>query len=244
MTNKRGEKVARRKSCAIVSNPSTTSQEAIANQHPSIQPVRPSSPQDTTTETRTDRILKGDSMTTKPTSRDLYVTIYHAELGRILSKQRISNGYDFNDVVSFGVIRLLKNYERVVAMNPDPIQFARRSAKNLARDYRRRQAAQRGEGARNERQVGTLDNGTSPDSIGGFVPDFTDEFLDGCDRAEMIDKISAALPQDQFDVLWEIEGLGKSVKKCADERGKRRETISRKASKARTAAKKALGPAS
>ena len=245
MTNKRGEKVARRKSCATVSDPPATSQEATANQHLTTQPVRPPSPQDTTTETRTDRILKGDPMTTnRPTARDLYVTTYHAELGRLLSKQHISNGHDFNDIISFGIIRLLKNYEKIVVKDPDPILFARRSAKNLARDYHRRQAAQRGEGARNERQVGSLDLGTSPDSLGGVVPDFADDYLDERDRAELIDKISAVLPQDQLEVLWEVDGLGKSVKQFANEHGVRRETISRTASKARTAARKLRGPAS
>ena len=245
MTNKRGEKVAQQKSRAIVPDPTTMSQEAAGNHHLTTQRVNPPSPQDTTTETRTDRILKGDPMTiNQPTNRDLYVTTYHAELGRLLSKQHISNGHDFNDIVSFGIIRLLKNYEKIVMRDPDPILFARRSAKNLARDYHRRQAAQRGEGARNERQISSLEFDASNDSLGGLIPDFTDEYLDKRDRADQIDRISAALPQEQLDVLWEVEGLGKSVKKYADECGVRRETMSRRASKARTAAKKALGPAS
>lgn len=245
MTNRGNEKVARRKSCAIFSNPATTSQETTANQQPNVHPSSPSSPQDMTTDTRTDRNLKGDHMTTNhPTNRDTYVTIYHAELGRILSKQRITNGYDFDDIVSFGVTRLLKTYDKVVVKNPDPILLARRSAKNLARDFHRRQAAQRGEGARNERQVGSLEFGVTGESFGGIVPDFTEEYLDECERADMIETIFTTLPSDQREVLWEVEALGKNVTHVAKEHGVRRETISRKASKARTAAKKALGPAS
>ena len=244
MTNIRGEKVANGNSSAMVLIPSTSPKEAIANQHTGKARPSNSSPQDMTTATRTDRDLKGDHMTTiHPTSRDAYVTAYHAELTRIFSTRRTVNGHDVDDVISFAVLRLLKKYDSVVAKNPDPIVFARRSIRNLGHDYHRRQAVQRGEGARNERAIGSLDFGAAADSIGGVVPDFSAGYVDEVERMQRIEKISAALTPEQMRLLTLVDGHDMTVSEVAKIVGLRRETVSRKVSKARPYARKTLGPA-
>jgi RNA polymerase sigma factor (sigma-70 family) len=228
----------------MVSVPSTSPKEATANQHTGKARPSLSSPQDMTTATNTDRILKGDHMTTiHPTSRDTYVTAYHAELSRILSNRRTVNGHDVDDVISFAVLRLLKKYDSIVAKNPDPIVFARRSIRNLGHDFHRREAVQRGEGARNERAIGSLDVGVTTDASGGVVPDFSAGYVDDIERMQQIEKISAALTPEQMRLLTLVDGHDMTVSEVAKIVGLRRETVSRKVSKARTHARKTLGPA-
>ena len=244
MTNTRGEKVANGNPSAMVSIPSTSPKEATADKHTGKARPSTSSPQDMTTATNTDRILKGDHMTTiHPMSRDAYVTAYHAELSRILSNRRTVNGHDVDDVISFAVLRLLKKYDSIVAKNHDPIVFARRSVRNLGHDYHRRQAVQRGEGARNERTIGSLDLGVNTEASGGVVPDFAAGYVDEVERMQQIDKISAVLTADQMRLLMLVDGHDMSVSEVAKIDGLCRETVSRKLSKARTHARKALGPA-
>ncbi|NDF41695.1 MAG: sigma-70 family RNA polymerase sigma factor, partial [Actinobacteria bacterium] len=106
-----------------------------------------------------------------------------------------------------------------------------------------RQAVQRGEGARNERAIGSLDFGVAADSTGGVVPDFSAGYVDEVERMQRIEKISAALTPEQMRLLTLVDGHDMTVSEVAKIVGLRRETVSRKVSKARTYARKTLGPA-
>ena len=57
-----------------------------------------------TTATNTDRILKGDHMTTiRPLHRDTYICAYRSELLRLFGKRTRVNGHDVDDIVSYVV---------------------------------------------------------------------------------------------------------------------------------------------
>ena len=228
----------------MVSVPSTSPKEATANQHTSKARPSTSSPQDMTTATNTDRILKGDHMTTiRPLHRDTYICAYRSELLRLFGKRTRVNGHDVDDIVSYAVELVMEQIDFIVGKYPDPVVFARRQYTNKIHDYRRRIASQRGEGARFSRAIDSYDVMANPDASVPSVIDFSDSVVESMERDEAMGRLREVLSDKEMEIVMMVDGHDYTVKEVAGHFGVRRETISRKRTAIHRKANKALGPA-
>lgn len=244
MTNTRGEKVANGNPSAMVSVPPTSPKEATANQHTGKARPALSSPQDMTTATNTDRILKGDHMITiRPLHRDTYICAYRSELMRLFGNRTRVHGHDVDDIVSYAVELVMEQIDFIVGKYPDPVIFARRQYTNKIHDYRRRIASQRGEGARFSRSIDSYDVMANPDASVPSVIDFSDTVVEEMERDEAMGRLRGVLSEKEMEIVMMVDGHDYTVTDVAGHFGVRRETISRKRTAIHRKANKALGPA-
>lgn len=248
MTNKPAEKVALLIRGATVSDPiPTTTKEAVAQTNRTTRKTTIQSLQDltsTTDTTTTDRDLRGDHMTTnRPLHKDIFVQGYYTEMYRLVSKRRDVPRHAVDDIVMFAVELLMEQIDFVVAQHPDPVVYARRQVTNKVLDYKRRIAAQRGEGARFTRTVGSYDLMTNPDASVPSNLDLAQDVVERDERERQMAIVRKAVGDENLELLEMIDGHDYSVTDVAKIRGQRRETVSRKHGALIKEAKKALGPA-
>ena len=151
-------------------------------------------------------------------------------------------GQDVDDIISFATLTLVEKIAKVMAVYPDPTAYAGKQFSSVAVDFRRRQMAQRGEGARGERRVISANDDEIRSQIEGIEHGSEDRIAEQMDNKKRIDEVMEILPADQQHIVH-LHGAGFNVTEIAKFMGKSRETVSRALSTARRNANKALGPA-
>ena len=259
--------VAHKYSCAILGTPQDTKKELIAKNQQNQQfhdpqtvrqqvvtlTVIQSDPPATTTAS----LSKGDPMTTKrnhnkPSNRtiqtkkrqDAYVIGVHNALAARFGNHAKYKGQEVADVIQYTIVELLGRITYIMSKYPDPAHYVGARLSNVVTDHSRRQGAQRGEGARFDRIVGSADEEHTARKLQQVVSGDSFDLADHLDKIALVQKVKKVLTAEEqriFDLVFE---KGLSVTEVAKIVGQRRETVSRKLSDAKERARKAIGPAS
>ena len=259
--------VVNKYSCAILVSPQDTKKELIAKnqqkqQFHDPQTVRQqvvtltviqSDPPATTTA----RLSKGDPMTTKrnhnkPSNRtiqtkkrqDAYVIGVHKALTVRFGNRATYKGQEVADVIQYTIVELLGRITYIMSKYPDPAHYVGARLANVVTDHSRRQAAQRGEGARFDRKVTSANEEHTARKLEQFVWGDSFDIADHLDKIALVQKVNNVLSVEQQHILDLVVVKGLSVTEVAKIVGKRRETVSRNLSDAKKRARKAIGPAS
>lgn len=175
-----------------------------------------------------DRVSHLGQTTLTGAARSAYLSAFHGAILDTLRKhpsRRVREAA--GDVAGFGVTRLLSDrFDQKVRAYPDPVRHGRSAAANLFHDWLRREAVQRGEGARRATRV------VSSDAVEGFDP------VDASVEGSRVAIAKADLERVERVVLrhvgardWAIYALvhrdGWTTVDVARLYGLRRETISR-----------------
>jgi RNA polymerase sigma factor (sigma-70 family) len=268
MTNKQARTGATNKyPCAILGTPKETNKEKTAKSQQNQQfhdpqtvrqqvvtlTVIQSDPPATTTA----RLSKGDPMTTKrnhnnPSNRtiqtkkrqDAYVIGVHKALADRFGNRSTYRGQEVADVIQYTIVELLGRISYIMSKYPDPAHYVGARLSNVVTDFGRRQAAQRGEGARYERKVASANEEHTARRIEQFVSGDSLDIADHLDKIALVKKVKGVLSAEQQRILDLVVVKGLSVTEVAKIVGKRRETVSRNLSDAKKRARKAIGPAS
>ena len=151
-------------------------------------------------------------------------------------------GQDVDDIISFATLTLVEKIAKVMAVYPDPTAYAGKQFSSVAVDFRCRQMAQRGEGARGERRVISANDDEIRSQIEGIEHGSEDRIAEQMDNKKRINEVMEILSVEQQRIV-NLHGEGFNVTEIAKIMGKSRETVSRALSTARRNANKALGPA-
>jgi RNA polymerase sigma factor (sigma-70 family) len=268
MTNKQTRTgVTNKYPCAILGTPKETNKEKIAKSQQNQQfhdpqtvrqqvvtlTVIQSDPPATTTA----RLSKGDPMTTKrnhnkPSNRtiqtkkrqDAYVIGVHRALADRFGNRSTYRGQEVADVIQYTIVELLGRISYIMGKYPDPAHYVGARLSNVVTDFGRRQAAQRGEGARYERKVASANEEHTARKIEQFVSGDSLDIADHLDKIALVKKVKGVLTAEQQRILDLVVVKGLSVTEVAKIVDKRRETVSRSLSDAKKRAQKAIGPAS
>lgn len=259
--------VVNKYSCAILVSPQDTKKEQNAKNQQNQQfhdpqtvrqqvvtlTVIQSDPPATTTA----RLSKGDPMTTKrnhnkPSNRtiqtkkrqDAYVIGVHKALAARFGSNATYKGQEVADVIQYTIVELLGRITYIMGKYPDPAHYVGARFSNVITDHGRRQAAQRGEGARYERKVTSANDEHTARKLEQVVWGDSFDLADHLDKIALVQKVKNVLTADQQRILDLVVVKGLSVTEVAKIVGKRRETVSRKLSDAKKRARKAIGPAS
>ena len=151
-------------------------------------------------------------------------------------------GLEVDDIVSYATLELLTRLPQVIARHPDPLVYAGMRFRDVSRDFGRRQAAQRGEGARHTRTVASLDATVRAEPKQVVVTD--DAVAQALDDRLQVSRVMAALTGRERQVLTLCCAHDLTTEEVARRLGCARETVSRALTRAKRAGAKALGPAS
>ena len=258
--------VANKYSCAILATPEEMKKEKNAKnqQKPQFhdpQTVRQqvvtltviqSDPPATTTA----RLSKGDPMTTKrnhnkPSNRtiqtkkrqDAYVIGVHNALAARFGNHAKYKGQEVADVIQYTIVELLGRITYIMGKYPDPAHYVGARFSNVVTDHSRRQGAQRGEGARFDRTVGSANEEHTARKIEQFANGDSFDVADHLDKIALLQKVKTVLTAEEQRIFNLVYVKGLSVTEVAKIVGQRRETVSRKLSDAKKRAQKAFGPA-
>ena len=177
------------------------------------------------------------SSSSTPWSISSYSSAVLSEATRVAEAQKW--GHMASDVASEVVVKFFSDPEGIMANYPDPIVFARAVTKTTGIDYRRKVAAQRGEGARQGRKVvsgDSSDDERSPysESAEYAVADFADDVASRLDVAYRLEQIELGIPADEFEALYLTEVLGLTDAEAGHLVGVRRECINRRKNRAKS----------
>ena len=176
-------------------------------------------------------------------SRDEYITMFYWTFKNRFRGSQTYKGSEVEDVVSYAVEILCKNYERVVIKHPCPASYSGLRFANIVTDFGRRQAAQRGEGARRTRVGKSLDAKHSAHDMARIHERQVYESTDQVDDALLVDEIMSSLPLFQQKVLRLCGLEGRTTIEAARILGVTRETVSRSYNTAKRNANKTFGAA-
>ena len=151
-------------------------------------------------------------------------------------------GQDVDDIISFATLTLMEKIAKVMAVYPDPTAYAGKQFSSVAVDFRRRQMAQRGEGARGERRVISANDDEIRSQLEGIEHGSEDRIAEQIDNKQRIKEVMEILPTEQQRIVH-LHGAGFNVTEIAKAVGKSRETVSRALSAARRNANKTFSPA-
>ena len=174
--------------------------------------------------------------------QEKYIEQYWVSLRNRYKGFHAYRGQDVDDIISFATVTLMEKIAKVMAVYPDPTAYAGKQFSSVAVDFRRRQMAQRGEGARGERRVISANDDEIRSQLEGIEHGSEDRIAEQMDNKQRIDEVMEILPIDQQRIV-NLHGEGFNVTEIAKIMGKSRETVSRALSTARRNANKALGPA-
>jgi len=156
-----------------------------------------------------------------------YVAAFYDAVHGVLVRERS----DALDVAGFAAERLLKHkFTAKMRQYPDPAMYGRKNARNAAIDYDRRQAADRGEGARHGRGVDYLD-AIDLDWTWVMVAGWEGVVATAIDVRRLLATLAPTITDRELRAYWLVKVEGRTVKSVAKQRGVRRETISRTCSK-------------
>jgi RNA polymerase sigma factor (sigma-70 family) len=259
--------VVNKYSCAILVSPQDTKKELIAKNQQNQQFHDPKTVrqqvvtltviQSDPPATATERLSKGDPMTTKrnhnnPSNRtiqtkkrqDAYVIGVYKALEARLGNRVTYKGQEVADVIQYTIVELLGRVSYIMGKYPDPTHYVGARLSNVVTDFGRRQAAQRGEGARYDRKVSSANEEHTARKIEQFVSGDSLDIADHLDKIALVKKVKGVLSTEQQRILDLVVVKGLSVTEVAKIVDKRRETVSRSLSDAKKRAQKAIGPAS
>jgi RNA polymerase sigma factor (sigma-70 family) len=259
--------VVNKYSCAILVSPQDTKKELIAKNQQNQQFHDPKTVrqqvvtltviQSDPPATATERLSKGDPMTTKrnhnnPSNRtiqtkkrqDAYVIGVYKALEARLGNRVTYKGQEVADVIQYTIVELLGRISYIMGKYPDPTHYVGARLSNVVTDFGRRQAAQRGEGARSDRKVSSANVEHTARKIEQFVSGDSLDIADHLDKIALVKKVKGVLSTEQQRILDLVVVKGLSVTEVAKIVDKRRETVSRSLSDAKKRAQKAIGPAS
>jgi len=186
----------------------------------------------------TDILSKGEIM-----NQSTYILKFQASLQNRFGRRTTHLGQEVDDIISYAVVTLMGKIAQVKAVYPDPVAYAGMRFSSVAHDFRRRQMAQRGEGARGERKsVSTSDEQTWA-QLEGIAYGGEYDVAERMDNMRLAKNVMSILPIEQQRIVFLHGVRGLSVTEIAKVVGRSRETVSRALSAARRNANKTYGPA-
>ena len=176
-------------------------------------------------------------------NQSTYILKFQASLQNRFGRRTTFLGQEVDDIISYAVVTLMGKIAKVMAVYPDPAAYAGMRFSSVAHDFRRRQMAQRGEGARGERRVVSANDDEIRSELEGIEHGSEDRIAEQMDNKQRIKEVMEILPTEQQHIVYLHGVRGLNVTEIAKIMGKSRETVSRALSAARRNANKALGPA-
>ena len=175
-------------------------------------------------------------------NQSTYILKFQLSLQRRFGRRTTYVGQEVDDIISFAVVTLMEKVAHVMAVYPDPAAYAGMRYSSVAHDFRRRQMAQRGEGARGERKWVSASDEQTWSQIEGIAYDAECDVAERMDNVKLIKEVMEILPAEQQRIVH-LHGAGLNVTEIAKVLGRNRATVSRALSAARRNANKTYGPA-
>ena len=175
-------------------------------------------------------------------NQNTYILKFRLSLESRFGRRTTYMGQDVDDIISYAVVTLMEKVSRVMASYPDPAAYAGMRYSSVAHDFRRRQMAQRGEGARGERKWVSASDEQTWSQIEGIAYDAECDVAERMDNVKLIKEVMEILPAEQQRIVH-LHGAGLNVTEIAKVLGRNRATVSRALSAARRNANKTYGPA-
>jgi RNA polymerase sigma factor (sigma-70 family) len=186
----------------------------------------------------TDILSKGEIM-----NQSNYILKFQLSLQSRFGRRTTYIGQDVDDIISYAVVTLMEKVAHVMVVYPDPAAYAGMRFSSVAHDFRRRQMAQRGEGARGERKWVSASDEQTWSQLEGIAYGAEYDVAEHMDNMRLSKKVMAILPIEQQRIVFLHGVRGLNVTEIAKVVGKSRETVSRALSAARRNANKTYGPA-
>ena len=203
--------------------------------------------------TTTNSLSKGDPVTTNrklndrsthlKKRQDAYVLSFYNALVTRFGGHTTYKGQEVADVIQFAVVELLSRVTYIMGKYSNPVHYAAARFANVNTDHARRQAAQRGEGARFERKVGSADVDHTARQLESIVSSDQFDIAEHLDNKSLVKDVLSVLSEVQQRAVILVFVEGYSVTEAAKILGKRRETVSRILRDAKIKANKTFGPA-
>jgi RNA polymerase sigma factor (sigma-70 family) len=175
-------------------------------------------------------------------NQNIYIEQYWKSLRNRYKGFHTYRGQDVDDIISFATLTLVEKIAKVMAVYPDPTAYAGKQFSSVAVDFRRRQMAQRGEGARGERRVVSANDEQIRSQLEGIEQGSEDRIAEQMDNMKLIKEVMEILPAEQQRIVH-LHGAGLNVTEIAKILGRNRATVSRALSAARRNANKTFSPA-
>ena len=175
-------------------------------------------------------------------NQSTYILKFQLSLQSRFGRRTTYVGQEVDDIISFAVVTLMEKVAHVMAVYPDPAAYAGMRYSSVAHDFRRRQMAQRGEGARGERKWVSASDEQTWSQIEGIAYDAECDVAERMDNVKLIKEVMEILPSEQQRIVH-LHGAGLNVTEIAKVLGRNRATVSRALSAARRNANKTYGPA-
>ena len=174
--------------------------------------------------------------------QEKYIEQYWKSLRNRYKGFHTYRGQDVDDIISFATLTLVEKIAKVMAVYPDPTAYAGKQFSSVAVDFRRRQMAQRGEGARGERRVVSANDDEIRSQLEGIEQGSEDRIAEQMDNRKRINEVMEILSVEQQRIV-NLHGEGLNVTEIAKVLGRNRATVSRALSAARRNVDKTFSPA-
>jgi RNA polymerase sigma factor (sigma-70 family) len=176
-------------------------------------------------------------------NQSTYILKFQASLQSRFGRRTTYVGHEVDDIISYAVVTLMEKVAHVMASYPDPAAYAGMRFSSVAHDFRRRQMAQRGEGARGERKWVSASDEQTWSQIEGIAYGGEFEVAEHMDNMRLVKEVMEILPLEQQRMFY-LRGVhGLTDSEIAKIMGKRRETVNRALNAARRNVNKTYGPA-
>jgi len=156
-----------------------------------------------------------------------YITRFSTALRGRFNGRSLYIGHEVNDIVSYATLELCGKVVQVMAKHPCPVTYSMLRYRNVIIDYNRRQAAQRGEGARRNRKGSSTEIAHMSAEIERSLSRGISNFTDQVDERRFVEQVLVGLPTFQQKVLRLCAMDGHTTISAARILGVRRETVSR-----------------
>ena len=176
-------------------------------------------------------------------NQSTYILKFQSSLQSRFGSRTTYMGQDVDDIISFAVVTLMGKIAKAMAAYPDPVAYAGMRFSSVAHDFRRRQMAQRGEGARGERKFLSASDEQTWSQLEGIAYSAECDVAERMDHMQLINEVMQILPIDQQRIVYLHGVRGLTVTEIAKIMGKSRETVSRALNAARRNADRTFGPA-
>ena len=174
--------------------------------------------------------------------QEKYIEQYWKSLRNRYKGFHTYRGQDVDDIISFATLTLVEKIAKVMAVYPDPTAYAGKQFSSVAVDFRRRQMAQRGEGARGERRVVSANDDEIRSQLERIEQGSEDRIAEQMDNKKRINEVMEILSVEQQRIV-NLHGEGFNVTEIAKVLGRNRATVSRALSAARRNVDKTFSPA-
>jgi len=188
--------------------------------------------------TTTDILSKGETM-----NQSTYILKFQLSLRSRFGRRTTYLGQEVDDIISFAVVTLMGKIAQVMVIYPDPATYAGMRFSSVAHDFRRRQMAQRGEGARGERKWVSVSDEQTWSQLEGIEDGAEYDVAEHIDNMRLVKKLMEVLPIEQQRIVYLHGVRGLNVTETAKAMHKSRESVSRALSAARRNVDKTFGPA-